>query len=69
MPRPLLLTVNEAAELIGLGRTTIYKLMDAGDLASVHVGKSRRVPLDEVYDFIDRVCGRSDRGGRGRMSE
>lgn len=67
MPRPLLLTVTEAAELIGLGRTTIYKLMDNGDLASVRVGKSRRIPLDEAHDFVDRVCGRSDGGGRGRM--
>jgi len=68
-PRPLLLSVMEAGELIGLGRTTIYMLMDSGDLAFVHVGKSRRIPLDEAHDFVARLCRRSKDGNRGRMSE
>ena len=67
--RPLLLSVKEAADLIGLGRSTIYKLMDSGTLAFVHVGKSRRIPLDEAHAFVARLCRRSDGGNRGRMSE
>ena len=35
---PLLLTVNQAANLIGVGRTTIYELMDSGEPFSVHRG-------------------------------
>jgi len=68
-PRPLLLSAKEAAELIGLGRTTIYRLMDSGDLEFVHVGKSRRIPLDEAHAFVARLCRRSEEDDRGRMSE
>lgn len=54
---PLLLTVRQAAELLGVGRTTLYELMDSGELHSVHRGASRRVPLWAAYDYVDRLCG------------
>jgi excisionase family DNA binding protein len=53
---PLLLTVKQAADLMGVGRTTLYELMDAGEVYSVHRGASRRVPLWAVYDYVDRLC-------------
>jgi excisionase family DNA binding protein len=62
-----LLSVKEAAVLIGVGRTTIYKLMDGGDLAYVHVGKSRRIPLKEAHDFVERLCLSSELGIQGRI--
>lgn len=55
--RPLLLTVKEAAALIGIGRTTLYRLMDAGEIDSVHIGSSRRIALRSVYDYVDRLTG------------
>ena len=53
---PLLLTVKQAAELMGVGRTTLYELMDTGEVYSVHRGASRRLPLWAVYDYVDRLC-------------
>ena len=53
---PLLLTVKQAADLMGVGRTTLYELMDGGEVYSVHRGASRRVPLWAVYDYVDRLC-------------
>jgi excisionase family DNA binding protein len=53
---PLLLTVRQAAELLGVGRTTLYELMDAGELHSVHRGASRRIPLWAAYEYVDRLC-------------
>ena len=53
---PLLLTVMQAANLLGIGRTTLYKLMDLGEIGSVHVGSSRRVPLQCAHDYVDRLC-------------
>jgi excisionase family DNA binding protein len=66
-PRPLLLTVKEAAALIGIGRTTLYCLMDVGEIDSVHIGTSRRIPLASVYQYVDRltrptIVGLSERG-------
>lgn len=51
-PRPLLLTVKEAAALIGIGRTTLYRLMGTGEITSVHVGASRRIPLQSAHEFV-----------------
>ncbi len=53
---PLLLNVNQAARLIGVGRSTVYRLIQAGDLFSVRRGASRRIPLWAVYDYVDRLC-------------
>jgi excisionase family DNA binding protein len=64
---PLLLTVNQAAELLGIGRSTLYELMDAGELKSVKRGASRRVPLQAVHDYVDRLLAAEDEDG-GRRS-
>jgi excisionase family DNA binding protein len=40
---PLLLTPEEAAKVLRVGRTTIYALMKAGDLHPVHIGRSCRI--------------------------
>ena len=53
---PLLMTVKEAADLLGVGRTTMYDLMDTGEVFSLHRGASRRVPLWAGYDYLDRLC-------------
>lgn len=39
-----LLTVNEAASFLRIGRTKIYGLMEAQDLPYVKMGKTRRIP-------------------------
>lgn len=38
---PLLLTVVEAAAMLGVGRTTAYELIAAGQLQVVHIGGRR----------------------------
>jgi excisionase family DNA binding protein len=55
-PLPLLLTVHQASQLIGVSRTTLYKLMDTGQLAHVHIGASRRVPLQAAHDYVAHLC-------------
>ncbi len=54
---PLLLNANQAAQLIGVSRTTVYDLIDAGALQAVHRGRSRRIPLWAVYEYVDQLCG------------
>jgi excisionase family DNA binding protein len=50
-----LLTVREAADALGLGRTTVYELIAAGDLEVVHIGRASRVPAASVVDFVGRL--------------
>src|SRR3954468_11910189 len=49
----LLLTPEEAAQLLRIGRTTIYALMKAGDLRPVHIGRGCRVTRAEVERYVD----------------
>ena len=48
------LKVMKVAELLGISRAQVYKLMEAGELSYVKIGKSRRVRLDAVRDLIAR---------------
>ena len=40
----LLLTVEEAAQVLRIGRTTMYALVSAGKVRSVCIGRLRRIP-------------------------
>ena len=50
----LLLRPTEAAEAIGIGRSKIYELLASGELPSIRIGGSVRVPLDALRDWIAR---------------
>jgi excisionase family DNA binding protein len=51
----VLLSVEEAAEQLSLSRTRLYALLKTGDIASVRVGRLRRVPVDALLQFIARL--------------
>ena len=53
---PLLRTPLEAAQLLKISRSKCYELIAKGQLPSITLGCSLRIPLDELRDFIrDRV--------------
>ena len=52
---PLLLTPEEAATVLRIGRTTIYALMKAGDLRPVHIGRSCRIARVELERYVSRL--------------
>ena len=45
---------RDAATFLGVGRTTIYKLLNSGELESMYVGAARRIPLSTMREFINR---------------
>jgi excisionase family DNA binding protein len=51
----LLLTPREAASLLGIGRSTLYLLLQNGDLESVHIGACRRIPIEAVTALVERL--------------
>jgi excisionase family DNA binding protein len=50
-----LLTVQEAAERLGVGETTVRALIRSFQLRSVKIGTARRVPVDDIEDFLARL--------------
>jgi excisionase family DNA binding protein len=51
----LLLTVEETAEVLHIGRSKVFDLIRCGDLDSVKIGRLRRVPADAVDAFMVRL--------------
>ena len=60
----LLLTPEEAAELLRVGRTTVYALIKAGDLHPVHIGRSCRISRAELERYVRLLEGRQQVGLR-----
>ena len=52
---PVLVTVEEAAGLLRIGRTTAYELVMNGKLQSVKVGRRRLVVRDGVGGYVDEL--------------
>ncbi|MGW6408984.1 excisionase family DNA-binding protein [Streptomyces vinaceus] len=51
----VLLTVEEAARRLQIGRTSCFRLIREGHLESVPVGRLRRVPADAVIEFAAQL--------------
>ncbi|MFO7700349.1 MAG: helix-turn-helix domain-containing protein [Acidimicrobiia bacterium] len=51
----LLLKPEEAAELLSIGRSKVYELIGTGELASVRIGTSRRIPADALAEFVRQL--------------
>ena len=52
--QPILLTVPEAAVVLSIGRTTMYELIGSGAISVVHIGRSARIPVASIHDFVAR---------------
>ena len=55
----LLHTPEEAAHLLGVGRTKLYRLIATHELHSVRIGGSRRITNRALSDFVHHL----DAGG------
>jgi excisionase family DNA binding protein len=50
----VLLTVEEAAEVMSLGRTFVYRLVMRQEIRSVKLGRVRRIPYAALQEFVER---------------
>jgi excisionase family DNA binding protein len=46
------LTVAEVAAMMRVSKMTVYRMVHAGDLPAVRVGRSFRVPERAVHDYL-----------------
>ena len=56
----LLLTPEQAAELLHVGRTTLYGLLRDGALRAVHIGRLCRVPHAELVRYVGALATTGD---------
>jgi excisionase family DNA binding protein len=58
---PLAVSVRDAADAIGVSRSTCYSLIASGRLRSFRVSKrATRVPVDALREFVSRRVDESD---------
>ena len=50
---PILTSVADAAQMLGLGKSKIYELIHEGDLETVFVGRRRLVKIASIRGFVD----------------
>ena len=51
----VLLTVEEAAQRLRIGRTSMYRLVSTGAIETVTIGRLRRVPAECLVEYVDRL--------------
>lgn len=55
----MLLTPEEVAEVLGIGRSTVYNLIGEHLLRSFKIGRSRRVLVSDLKDYVDGLSASS----------
>jgi len=64
MSNTLLLRPDEAARELGIGRGKAYELIRSGELPSIRIGRSVRVPMTKLQDWInERAADKSNVDG------
>ncbi len=51
----LLYRPEEGAQMLGVSRATLFELLSTGELESVKIGRSRRIPRAALEDYVSRL--------------
>ena len=51
---PICVRVNDAARMIGVGRTKLYELIATGEIETVKLGKATRITTASLHDLVKR---------------
>ncbi len=60
METRVLLKPAEAAQQLSISRASLYELLARGELRSVTIGSSRRVPVAALEDYVAARLGAGD---------
>jgi excisionase family DNA binding protein len=52
---PLLVTAEQAVAPLSICRTKVYELLRNGELESVRIGTSRRIPAAALTEYVERL--------------
>ena len=51
---PICVRINDAARMIGIGRTKLYELISSGELETVKIGKATRITTASLNELVRR---------------
>ena len=54
---PICVKVNDAARMIGVGRTKLYELIASGEIEVIKLGKSTRITTASLRGLVMRPRG------------
>mgnify|MGYP003261737129 CR=1 FL=1 len=49
---PVVLTAREAMEILGVGKNTIYRLLNSGTLKAIRIGRSWKIDLNSLLSLL-----------------
>lgn len=49
---PVAVRIPQAAAMLGIGRSTLYLCIAAGEIETIKVGRSTLVPVDSLAAFV-----------------
>ena len=50
---PICVRVNDAARMIGIGRTKLYELISSGELETVKIGRATRITTASLHKLVE----------------
>jgi hypothetical protein len=53
--RPKLVSITDFGAEVGVGRTTAYQLVEAGEVETVYIGARRLVVADSIDNYVERL--------------
>lgn len=53
-PSPRTVSINDAASMLGIGRSTVYGLLKFGELSSIHIGRRRVVTVQSIDALVEK---------------
>jgi excisionase family DNA binding protein len=62
---PILLTPSEVSDCLRVSKSRVYAWVKAGVLPSCLLGKSRRIPRQELLDWVEQQRGTSGGAAKG----
>jgi excisionase family DNA binding protein len=51
-PAARVATVAQTCEMLSISHPTVYRLLKAGQLSSIHIGRSRLITIDSINELL-----------------
>lgn len=52
--QPLVLRVEDLAQILAIGRNTAYELVRSGKIKSIRIGKCYRITMDAITEYLEQ---------------